>query len=462
MFPKIDRFGVARPYAFNRFEESFNSYSSTSSGECIVYTEEMRGQAGFHHDNFSSGDGLFVFTNDWSSSEFSMETSTSSKVSMRAAINDMLTKDIFGCDQQRNLISFPRKSSNGDVYRLENTRRRTRFYVSSDESLRTYASETSDNGSFDFLDDLFDESSIVFAANSVNTNAIALHDELSNISSCNRIQQPKTEPKARFASSIMRQSLRDIFSEQTWPSSSQTSFESVLSSKSAPALVRSGRTLTIVEISDESPFGALTLCDDDGGIIDSPRNSRKSVHTLDYTYSKRENSHQVVNEILEFIINEIEESNRNYEESEVEADILFIIAAFHQRFYPPGRMVETPPEGTNSSNKCKTLAITSDSNDLAAVQALSRKSSRDLSRVTSKERSFEQNILYGVQFNFKAPVLTVSDFDEPHKRRSRKSERNTDTMIVPFRARNNYADVDFDAEVQLIIQEFYRRVKRIS
>lgn len=418
MFSKINKFGGTRsifsPFVFNRFEDHLYSYSSTSSDECIWHPKNVRRQTPLHHCNILSEDELYEFTPDLSSSEFATETSESSADSMRTAINDMLTEDIFGY-----------------VNGLENDRSQTmyRFHVSSSES--TCAS------TIGFLDELFGDSSIERAENSQNAKAAV--DKLKNTNTTGSNQIRRLIPGTL---------LREKFSAHTRPSSGLSSFESISDSKTPAERVGDDEALTFGKKSSNEP--SLALCD--GIIIRNPKSSRKSLTSaLDYTNTELDHSLPVVKEILDSIVKEIEGSNQMDESSEDDVDISFIVSEFHRRFNPTRQMIGTSPD---SCDKRKTLALT---NTSTGLESIVRKSVSDM---TSRVSSVEQDKLFGVWLELNAPILTMNDFEEPQRLRCRKSEANNETTVVPFRARNNDTKVNFDAEVQSIIQEFHRRVNR--
>lgn len=345
MIPKIDKFGVVRPlfrsFTSNRFEKSFRiSSDTTCSSDCFACPEKATKPTQFRH--VSSGDGIYGFKSGWSSTEFTSECSIDS---LRATINDMLTKDIFGYNGKRKRNpnkKNPRKLPNDRNSELnKNNARRQPCGVSSNERSPACASRT-DYSSFGFLDDLFDESSIEFIKNLPDPNVLPLNDDMCGSS---QIQRSKKEKRAECTPNTVGQSWSSC------SSASGSSQVSNLSSKSAPIPIRNNRTLTIVEMSsDEGMPVALALCgkQNDDAMIETPKMSRNSLRANNNKW-KRDNRRPMIDEVVDSDRDTTESSNRNDGESDDIVGISQIVHEYGKRFLDQTSS-DTSPEATASSH----------------------------------------------------------------------------------------------------------------
>lgn len=503
MFSKIDKFGVARPFfcpsVFNIFDDSLKTSCTPSSDECVMYPEKLTSPPRCRADNFTCCDRFTDFTTEFSSSEVT-ESSESSINSRRAAINIMLTRDIFGYGRKRNASrNCSRELPEVNVEMSKNTESLRRFHVSSSDSSSTYRSGTLNFTLFDFIGDSSENSLGRAEKNSTNVKLM---------------QNPRRKASTRTHSTSIGPLLRKNLSEHSVPSSSEKSFESVLVLSPPPEVLKNARTLSNVETSNDAL--RLRKKRNKCSLFENSKCKQKSLLSSDCTSSNRMKGRLAMDEILNSFANKGEESDRKVEESDdtldlsvmnaefqrrfqaprqkIEnssdkhrsfasfkgsldsltiggeesdrkdeqsddtLDLSIINAEFQRRFEAPRQVIENHHEEMHSSHKHKLLAL----NGFEQNLPIRRNPARNRSNERSLKRPFEMNIHYGVRSDVKAPILTVNDFEEPRSRSGRKNKENNDTSLVPFRSGENDEDIDFMAEVQLIIQEFRRRMKRLS
>lgn len=378
MFSKISHFDpVCYHFSSKRFEDSFHSYSSTSSD-------------------------FFDCTNGWVSSEYTTETSDSSIESMRAALNEILIKDIFESHKERAQCgSSSRKLT--DVC-LGKVKRRNGFYIRSDDSSRTNSSDSSSIIWHDFVDDFLDMSPRDIVAR-------PLH----------RIKRSKTRRNAVCRSPIVCQTLKMKFSEHTSPSSGMGLLPPILRPKRASIPIRNDQTVTVFGfLSKERPCCVLPLrpeCSEENGFSGISRNFLVN--------AKLETSHllnHLVNEILNDLINKVEKSKQTDDG-------------------------DNAPDNANPSEQNEKKVPTCSTRHFIA-----RKSSRNIPQVRSRESECLVNRLYG---------FAVSDPKEQQNRLCGQCKEGNDTIMVPYQVEHNDSDVEFNAMVQLIVREFHRRVKPV-
>lgn len=208
-----------------------------------------------------------------------------------------------------------------------------------------------------------------------------------------------------------------------------------------------------VSSSDSSPIYR-------GGTLNFSSFDFISDSSADSLLEMKQNSSNV-NGILDSVANEGGESGRKNEESDDTLDLSVINAEFQRRFRTSPQIIEKPHEEMYLSNKHQMLALNGKSNESKQYIPFRRNSPGNWSHEKSRKIPFEETIIYGVRSDVKEPILTVHDFEQPRRLSDRKITENNDTSIVPFRSGENDEDIDFMAEVQLIIQEFQKRMERL-